>query len=90
MLQCRRYVDNLELLVSETLAREVMTDVNVLPVGSGRKVFRSMGRPLVIFIHHCTPNIAVRENKTPEIPHENRLVKSVTIAAYSASRWTRA
>ena len=76
MMQCRRYVDNLELPVSNTLPKEVKTVINVLTVGNGHKVFRQMDRPLIIFLLRGTPNIAVRESKTPETPHENRLAKT--------------
>ena len=85
MLQCRRYVDNLELPVSNTFPKEVMTDINVLTVGSGHRVFRQMYRPLVIFLHRGTPNIAVRENKLQRYRMKIVSRKPVAIATYSAS-----
>lgn len=77
MLPCRRYVFNPELAVSNMLPNEVMTDTNVLAVGSGLRVFGQVYRHLVIFLRRGTPNIVVRGNKAPEIRRENHLAKTV-------------
>ena len=84
ILQCRRHVDIIVLPVANTLPKEVLTDITVFAIGSGRRVFRQMNRPLVICLHRVTPNIDVPKNKTPEVPHENRLAKPVAITKYSA------
>ena len=83
LLFFRRHVYNLELLISDTLSKEVKADINVLTVGSSHRVVRQVYRPLVILLHRGISNIAIRKNETPRIKIVSRI--PVAIATYSAS-----
>lgn len=76
MLQCRRYVTNLALPLSNKLSKEVATDITVRIVGSGYRAFRQNVRPLIIFLYRGTQKIPVGEIETSDIPHEKRLSKT--------------
>ena len=86
MLQCRRYVDKLELSVSNTFPKEVMTafESMCLLLGVVTEFFCQRDRPLDSFLHRGTPNIAVRENKLQINRMKIVSRKPVAIATYSA------
>ena len=78
MLQVRPHMNNSKLPFRYVLSKKVVANVYVLRVWRGGRIIGQVQSAYVILENGSAPYVAIRKDKTLDVPQENRLLKPLS------------